>query len=402
MRIAAIILAAGESSRAWPLNHNKHKSIVNIGGKSLLERTIDAAAKYVDKVVVVVSPQHANLLRDKGVEVTVQPFPKSTADAAIKGYEVAKGYEEYVVLNGYHAFSSEIIEMMINKEGDVLCLTPTQHPSRYGIANVEGEEIKSIVEKPQESDAPSNLRVIGIYKLKAAFFELLNTRKLEEHDAFEKALSDYAKSNNLRYIKVDKPPLSLKYVWQYLDFVKAFLDGVNKSFIHKDATIAKTAVINDSNGGVIIEKGAKVLDYAVIKGPAYIGKDVVIGNYSIVRESNIESAAIIGAHSEVARSLIGPRVHIHRSYIGDSIIDEDVKIGAGFIAANRLLSRKEIYVELKGERVATGRKSFGCAIGKGTSIGVQSSAMPGTLIAPALKIKPHSMLKGNVHEISDI
>lgn len=402
MSKAAIILAAGESSRAWPLNHHKHKSMVKIGGKTLLDRTIQNVLKYVDDVVVVVSPRDTSLLKGKDVRTAIQPIPVSTADAVVKGYEVAPNYKEYLILNAYHAFSEDIIKQIMNKEGNVLSITPTENPSRYGVVEVKNNKIKKIVEKPKEGEEPSNLRVIGIYKVTKDFLEFLKTKDVEEGDALEKALSDYATFSSLDYIIIEEPPLSLKYSWQYLDFVKVFLKRLEKSFVHEDAIIAKTAVIDDTEGKVIIEKDAKVMDYAVIKGPAYIGEGAIVGTHTLIRMSSVESNAIVGAHSEVVRSLIGSNAHLHRSYIGDSVIDDDVKIGAGFIAANRLLSRKEVYVELQGNLIKTGRTSLGCVIGRGTVIGVQSSTMPGTLIAPHLKIKPHSMLKGSIYEIHNI
>ncbi len=402
MSKAAIVLAAGESSRTWPLNYHKHKSMVKIGGKTLLERTIQNVSRYVDDVVVVVSPRDTSLFKGNDVRIAIQPIPKSTADAVIRGYDVAPDYDEYVILNAYHAFSEDILKQIMNIEGNVLSITPTQNPSRYGIVEIKNKEIKKIVEKPKKGEEPSNLRVIGIYKLAKDFLEFLKTKDVDEGDALEKTLSEYANFSQLRYVKIGEPPLSLKYSWQYLDFVKVFLNNLEKSFVDSSAVIAKTAVIDDSEGKVVIEKDAKVMDYAVIKGPAYIGKGAIIGTHTLVRMSSVESNAIIGAHSEVVRSLIGSDTHLHRSYVGDSVIDDDVKIGAGFVAANRLLSRKEVYVELQGNIIKTERTSLGCVIGKGTVIGVQSSTMPGTLIAPNLKIKPHSMLKGSIYEIHNL
>jgi len=79
---------------------------------------------------------------------------------------------------------------------------------------------------------------------------------------------------------------SLKYPWHTLDIMHLFLEGIREPKISAESSIDKSAVIQ---GAVIIEEGVKVFEHAKIVGPCYLGKNVIIGNNVILRESDIET-----------------------------------------------------------------------------------------------------------------
>ncbi|MBR9682004.1 MAG: hypothetical protein GOV00_04375, partial [Candidatus Altiarchaeota archaeon] len=158
-----------------------------------------------------------------------------------------------------------------------------------------------------------------------------------------------------------------------------------------EGEVAKSAVIE---GDVIIEKGAKVLHHAVVKGPAYIGRNVVIGDHSLVRESMIEEGAVIGFGSEVVRSLIGPNSKIHHCFLGDSVIGEACSLGFGTVAANKKLNRSNIKASVKGNKIDTKRSALGCIVGDKARTGVNVSLMPGAILGKESFVGPGTVFKG--------
>ena len=227
------------------------------------------------------------------------------------------------------------------------------------------------------------MRVVGIYLLNSKFLEILEKTPTKEY-SFETSLSKYLNENKTPVIQLnyDSIPESLKYPWDLFSILNLFFkDKTLKTDIHPTVKLSKNAVIDDSKGAVIIGKNTRIMENATIRGPVYIGANCLVGNNAIVRDySNIEDNVVIGANSEIARSIIQPAVHVHSGFIGDSVIDSGVKIGAGIITANKRIDRKEISIEVKGKMVATGLKTLGCFIGKDAKIGISVKTMPGVFI----------------------
>src|SRR3989344_5783922 len=95
----AIILAAGESSRFWPLNQ-KHKSLIKIIGRFLISYTIEGLKKFGIKDIIIIQGPQKDIekgLGDKSIKYIVQPKAKGMGDALWQAKKFIKG--PFVVLN---------------------------------------------------------------------------------------------------------------------------------------------------------------------------------------------------------------------------------------------------------------------------------------------------------------
>ncbi len=101
---------------------------------------------------------------------------------------------------------------------------------------------------------------------------------------------------------------------------------------------------------------------------------------------------MVGALSEVARSIFQEDVHCHSGYFGDSILGKGCRIGAGTVIANVRIDRGEVKSVVKGEKIGTGLKSLGAIIGENTKIGINCSLMPGVFIGSDCQIGPGSLV----------
>ena len=100
-----------------------------------------------------------------------------------------------------------IIDLDINKiNNSVLFLKEVNNPQEFGVAQVEGEKIINIVEKP--TDSTSNLAVVGIYLYDYNCFELIS--KLEFSKRGELEITDL---NNLLIQKSSVDYKILKSWW---------------------------------------------------------------------------------------------------------------------------------------------------------------------------------------------
>jgi bifunctional UDP-N-acetylglucosamine pyrophosphorylase/glucosamine-1-phosphate N-acetyltransferase len=182
--------------------------------------------------------------------------------------------------------------------------------------------------------------------------------------------------HTLKAVPYDGPWQAIKYPWHILDTMDYFADDI-KSHVSPGCRISDKAAIDEN---VILEENVRVFEGAVIRGPGYIGRNSVIGNGALIRDSFIGSDCVVGYGTEIKHSYIGDGCWFHSNYIGDSVIEDDCSFGAGAITANFRLDENEINSRIGGSRIKTGRDKLGAIIARGCRIGINSSIMPGITI----------------------
>jgi NDP-sugar pyrophosphorylase family protein len=278
-----------------------------------------------------------------------------------------------------------------SKNGFVLLGVKTEQPWLYGILELEGDKVKSLVEKPEKGSIPSGVKAAGIYLLPKNFFEYY--KRISEHQySFEDALNLSFKENEAKVVMIDEE-VPCKYPWHLFEMTKLLMDQHLKFHIAKSAKIAKNVTIE---GNVFVGENARIFENAVIKGPCYIGDNCIVGNNSLIRDySDLENEVLIGAFAEVGRSIFQQGAHTHAGYFGDSVFGEGCLVGTGTITANVRVDRGEITVK---PGITTGLKSLGAIVGKNTKIGIRCSLMPGVLIGSDCLIGPNSVVFENIED----
>src|SRR3989338_1596496 len=94
----------------------------------------------------------------------------------------------------------------------------------------------------------------------------------------------------------------------------------------------------------------------------------------------IGNDCVIGFGSEITRSYIGNNSWLHRNFVGDSVLDENVSMGAGAVTANLKLNEQHVNTLINGKKTGSGRNRLGAIIGSNVRIGINASIMPGTKI----------------------
>jgi bifunctional UDP-N-acetylglucosamine pyrophosphorylase/glucosamine-1-phosphate N-acetyltransferase len=394
----AVLLAAGQSSRMWPVVEGVHKSLIVLMGKPLIQWTIESLQRIgVDDVIVVQSPDRvvesalsqANL---NGVRFVEQSEPKGMGDALLQTEPLLD--EQFLLLVPYRFDADELVPPLIQKQQEtgcaaVLSYQPTEQPQHFGILTLDGDCVTNLVEKPEKPQ--SNQRVMGIYYLPKQILD--DYRSVDEHQyAFEDALQICIERDDVRGVEIPQPIAPLKHPWDLLGLADALFNReVTDVFIDPSAQIDETAVIK---GPVHIGPGVRIFEHAVVK-QAYLGPGCIIGTGSLVRERTIlDESVLIGAHAEVTRSIFGKGSTTHSGFFGDSIFCPEAKAGAGTITANVRVDRKQIYSRVKGDRTATGLTSFGAVVGEHAHLGINTMLMPGVLIGSNALVGPGAIAHG--------
>ena len=392
----AVILAAGEFSRFVPFRRDRHKSTFSIFGEHLIVQTIRGLKDAgVTKIEIVKSPEDKEMERlvetaqvDVEVNFHNQQKPLGMGDSLLTARNQLDN--RFLLLNPQQINVADHLSLLSGQKGVVLFSQKTDEPQKYGILGLDGDRVTMVVEKPKEIKGLSDRRIIGIYLLTKDFVNLMKKLKTSEYQ-FEEALDKYAQENDVVAQESELPALSLKYAWDLFDIVNyRFSQLKGGPQIHKGAKVDSTAIIT---GPTVVEDGAQIYEYALIQGPAYIGKNVVVGSYCKVRkETVLEEGVELQNAVDIKHSVVGKNTHIHSGFVGDSIIGEDVGIGAGFITANRRLDKKDVTVPIKGEKVDTGASFFGSLIGDRAKIGIHCGTNPGTIIEENAVIMPGTIV----------
>ena len=405
----AVILAAGESSRFWPLNCG-HKSLIKIMGKPLILYLIEALKKEGIKEILVIQGKKRDIEKDlkkygiKGVSYLIQPRPLGSGEAILRMEKLAK--DQFFVFNSERIDVKDHVKPILekfkklnrsekNKPQLIISAGPTKTPWFFGILKLKGDKILAIVEKPKPGKEFSNLKITGVYFFPKEFFKYL--KKVPVHSySLEEALLNYAKKEDMRMVNIKKDTFALKYPWDLFEFRKYIFDNFLERKISKTAKIGKDVKIE---GKVFIGEKTKIFEKAIIKGPCYIGNNCIIGNNAILRDyTNVEDNNLIGANAEVTRSIFQDDCQVHSGFFGDSIFGKNCLIGAGTVTANVRVDRGEIKSIVKNKKVNTGLKSFGCVMGKNVRTGIHCSFMPGVFIGENSRIGPKTLVSENVKE----
>lgn len=156
-------------------------------------------------------------------------------------------------------------------------------------------------------------------------------------------------------------------------------------------------------GDVEIADGARVEAGAYIRGPALIGPGTEVRHGAYLRGNVLTGAdCIIGHASECKTAILLDRAKApHFAYVGDSVLGNDVNLGAGTKLANFKIVAGTIAVRHPdGTSVDTGLRKLGALLGDGVLIGCNAVTSPGTVIGRESIIYPGVALQGTIPAMS--
>ena len=82
--------------------------------------------------------------------------------------------------------------------------------------------------------------------------------------------------------------------------------------------------------------------------------------------------------------------------MGDSIICENVNLGAGTKISNLRFDNKNITMEINGKKINSNRRKLGAIIGPNSQTGINTSIMCGKIIGESSIIGAHTIVTENV------
>jgi glucose-1-phosphate thymidylyltransferase len=335
--LKGLILSGGAGTRLRPITHTSAKQLVPVANKPVLFYGIEALVDAgVTEIGIIIAPETGEEIREAagngsafGAKITyiVQDEPAGLAHAVLTAEEFIGG-SPFVMYLGDNLLADGLrglVSTFRSEEPDALILlTPVEDPQSYGVAELDGERIVRLIEKPK--DPPSNLALVGVYLFAPPIFDA--ARALEPSWRGELEITEAIQGliDEGRSVRSEVVSGWWKDTGQLTDMLEA-----NRLVLEEIETRVEGEVDQASRveGRVVVEPGAKI-ERSVVRGPAVIGagaciEDAYVGPYTSigddvhVRRSEVEHSIILAGSvvedlgTRMEASLLGREVKLTRS-----------------------------------------------------------------------------------------
>lgn len=380
-------MAAGKSTRMYPLTLTKPKPLLKIANKTLLEHNIEALRGIADQIIIIVG-YRSGMIREnagalgKDIILVEQKEQLGTGHALMQARPFIK--DRFIIMNGDDLFGRKDIERCAKHR---LCLLAKQtaSPPKQGALITRGRRLMRIEEKP--SIAPeTNLLNTGLYVFDKSVFDVkLSLSPRGEYEITD-AVSELAKTEEFSYEVCRDYWLPIGYPWHILQANKFILNRLK----------VESKCISESNviikGQVGIGEGTTIGKGAYLEGPVIIGENCSIGpGCRIMPYATIGDGCMIGSSAEISNSVIGEKTSVgNSSEIEDSVIGDNVAIGEGCV-----LSRNQSVCAsgCKDILVDPDREILGAVVADGTRLGNKTYITNGSMVWPGKTVPPGQVIK---------
>ena len=391
----AIILAAGEGTHLSPFSETRPISMIGVAGRTMLDNTFALLKSAgINDIFIVVGHKKDKLIErlqqqdHNGLNLHyVEQKRKLGIGHAVMQVKNKISPGEYFLLLYGDTLTAENIFSKVQQSFHSfkcpvasICLPPSNQMFGNVFLNAR-MEITKIVEKPKGNNL-GNYVLSGVFILPASFFKLLES----SGNSMEKALKKVVAGEGLRASMWEDDWLDVVYPWEILTANKMIMDSWQESSIAKTATLEANVTLQ---GIVHIKAGAIIKSGAVLEGPCCIGEGSYIGNNSLIRSyTSVGKNCSVGSGVELKNCVVMDNSQIGRlSFVGDSVLGENVDMGAGCMTVNRTVDWKPISVKNGKRPMGTGMTKLGAFLGDGVVVGAGNTLEPGMVVAPG-KILP--------------
>jgi glucose-1-phosphate thymidylyltransferase len=216
---------------------------------------------------------------------------------------------------------SLVEEFEAEQPNSLILLTEVPNPHMFGVAELKEGRVVNLVEKPE--DPPSNLALVGVYMFDSHIFEAVEAIKPSWRNELE--ITDA-----LQYLVTSGLEVRSHMVtgwWKDTGKLEDLLEA-NRLILETIPNRVAGEVDAESriDGQVILEEGAKVRS-SIIRGPAVIGTHTEIDHSYIGPFTSIQKDCRI-IHTEIEHSIVleGSELRDVGARIDESLIGREVRI----------------------------------------------------------------------------
>jgi glucose-1-phosphate thymidylyltransferase len=332
-KLKGLILSGGAGTRLRPITHTSAKQLVPVANKPVLFYGIEALVDAgVTEIGIVIAPATGGEIQEAvgdgaalGAKVTYIPQaePLGLAHAVLTAEEFL-GEDSFVMYLGDNLLRDGITELVAqfrrNEPDALILLTQVLDPEHYGVAELDGDRIVRLVEKP--TDPPSDLALVGVYMFTPEIFSA--ARAIEPSARGELEITDTIQhlidtGHTVEHHRV-------KGWWKDTGQLADMLEANRLVLEDIEPRIDGELIDSKVEGRVVVEAGAR-LENSTVRGPAVIGADsVVVDSYIGPYTAIAPDCEVV--HSEIEHSILlaGAVVRDLPSRMEASLLGRGVKI----------------------------------------------------------------------------
>ena len=312
--LKGLVLSGGAGTRLRPITHTSAKQLVPVANKPVLFYGLTALRDAgVTDIGIIVGDTHAEIEAAVGdgsalgISVTYirQDAPLGLAHAVLTA-EPFLGDHPFVMYLGDNLLRDGITELVTrfreSAPDAMILLQQVPDPESYGVAELVGEQVVRLEEKPKQPR--SDLALVGVYMFTPAIWE--SAKAIKPSPRGELEITDAIQHLIDRGLRVE--PHRVSGWWKDTGRLDDMLEANRLILDVMEHRIDGEVVRSTIEGRVVLEKGARLVDSS-IRGPAIIGAGAIIEN------------AYIGPYTAIS-----PGVTIRRAEVEHSIILDDSRI----------------------------------------------------------------------------
>jgi len=398
----ALILTGGAGRTLVPFSSTRPKTMTVVAGGSLMRRTLTHLRQVGVTDVTVILGQNGDKVQstfqdgqDVGVHLSYveQQRPAGIGDAILRARHRFIPGESFILVYGDVVTSEnpfhQLLQSFNSFTGPIaaVCL-PGPPTVRYGNVYLSGTRIRKIVEKPT-AEGLGNYVLAGVFVLPFEVFGLL-----EHHNGdMERVFAVLTDGKGLHASIWEQGWIDIEYPWDILAANRMVMDTWEEAQISRNATVEGRVTFS---GPVHVEAGSVIKSGAVLAGPCYIGRNCYVGNNVLVRSySSLGAGSMIGYGVELKNCVLFGTTKVGRlSFVGDSVIGENVDIGSGVMTINESMDRTPVRVEVRGDLVDSGLTKLGAFLGDDVKVGAGNTLAAGTVLAAGTQVPHHFTVGG--------
>ena len=329
------MLSGGAGTRLRPITHTSAKQLVPVANKPVLfyglEALRDAGVTDIGIIVGDTQPEIEAAVGDGsalGVTVTYirQDAPLGLAHAVLTAGDFL-GDSPFVMYLGDNLLRDGITGLVDRfRSGDadaMILLQRVPNPSSYGVAELDGDRVVRLAEKPAEPR--SDLALVGVYMFTPSILDA--ARAISPSARGELEITDAIQHLIDQGRRVE--PHVVTGWWKDTGKLEDMLEA-NRLVLDVMEPRVSGEVLGSSaiEGRVVIEEGARVVDSA-IRGPAIIGAGAVI------------ESAYIGPYTAISDRVVVRRAEVeHSIFLADSRVEDlDARVESSLIGRGVVIAR---------------------------------------------------------------
>lgn len=328
----ALILAGGKGTRLRPITNSIAKQLVPVANKPVIEYGIEAIrAAGIKDFGIIVGDSESEIRDalgdgskwDAEFHFIRQDAPLGLAHA-VKTAHPYLGEDNFIMYLGDNLINSGVTELV--QEFDAggfdasILLTPVLNPSEFGVAELDGERVVHLEEKPK--NPRSNLALVGVYLFNSTVFSAIETLKPSFRGEYEITDAIQALINDGKEVRSH----IISGWWKDTGTVEAMLDANRLILSSINHSISGEIIDSKVEGSVTVEAGATIIR-STLRGPLIIGKNCLIEDSYIGPFSAIADGCTI-QKSEVEYSIVMENCNIKHvpNRISGSLLGREISV----------------------------------------------------------------------------